>query len=62
MKMSDRPDDARPPDAVSRTSGNQTDCTTPARAQVAQVVNALPSHAEFVKQYAGASQDAWKIS
>ena len=30
------------------------------RAQVAQVVNALPAHADFVKQYAGASPDAWK--
>jgi tryptophan halogenase len=31
------------------------------RAQVAEVVNALPSHADFVKQYAGASAEAWKI-
>jgi tryptophan 7-halogenase len=30
------------------------------RAQVAQVVNALPIHGDFVKQYAGASVDAWK--
>jgi tryptophan halogenase len=30
------------------------------RAQVAQVVNALPAHADFVKQYCGASPDAWK--
>jgi len=30
------------------------------RAQVAQVVNALPAHADFVKQYAPASPDAWK--
>jgi tryptophan halogenase len=30
------------------------------RAHVAQIVNALPTHAEFVKQYAGASPDAWK--
>jgi tryptophan 7-halogenase len=30
------------------------------RAHVAQVVNALPTHADFVKQYAGASPDAWK--
>jgi len=31
------------------------------RAQVAQIVNALPPHAEFVKQYAGASPDAWNM-
>ena len=30
------------------------------RAHVAEVVNALPPHADFVKQYAGASPDAWK--
>ena len=30
------------------------------RAHVAQVVNALPTHADFVRQYAGASVDAWK--
>ena len=30
------------------------------RAHVAEVVNALPLHADFVKQYAGASPDAWK--
>jgi tryptophan halogenase len=30
------------------------------RAHVAQIVNALPMHADFVKQYAGASADAWK--
>jgi tryptophan halogenase len=30
------------------------------RAHVAQIVNALPTHADFVKQYAGASADAWK--
>jgi tryptophan halogenase len=30
------------------------------RAQVAQVVNALPLHADFVKQYCNASPDAWK--
>ena len=30
------------------------------RADVARVVNALPLHADFVKQYAGASADAWK--
>jgi tryptophan 7-halogenase len=30
------------------------------RAHVAQIVNALPAHADFVKQYAGASPDAWK--
>ena len=30
------------------------------RAQVAQIVNALPTHADFVKQYAPASPDAWK--
>jgi len=30
------------------------------RAKVAQVVNALPPHADFVRQYAGASPDAWK--
>jgi hypothetical protein len=29
------------------------------RAQVAQVVNALPAHGDFVQQYAGASPDAW---
>jgi hypothetical protein len=32
------------------------------RAQVAQVVNALPAHGDFVKQYAGASPDAWAKS
>jgi tryptophan 7-halogenase len=31
------------------------------RAQVASVVNALPLHADFVKQYAGASPEAWKL-
>ena len=31
------------------------------RAHVAEIVNALPPHADFVKQYAGASPDAWKI-
>ena len=31
------------------------------RAHVAEVVNALPAHAEFVKQYAGASPEAWKL-
>jgi tryptophan halogenase len=30
------------------------------RMHVAQIVNALPAHADFVKQYAGASPDAWK--
>jgi tryptophan halogenase len=30
------------------------------RTHVAQIVNALPAHADFVKQYAGASPDAWK--
>jgi tryptophan halogenase len=30
------------------------------RADVARVVNALPLHAEFVKQYAGASAEAWQ--
>jgi tryptophan halogenase len=30
------------------------------RADVARVVNALPLHADFVKQYAGASADAWQ--
>ena len=30
------------------------------RAHVAQIVSALPIHADFVKQYAGASPDAWK--
>ena len=30
------------------------------RAKVAEVVNALPAHADFVKQYAPASPDAWK--
>jgi hypothetical protein len=29
------------------------------RAQVAQVVNALPTHADFVKQYCNASEKAW---
>jgi tryptophan 7-halogenase len=29
------------------------------RAHVAQVVNALPTHADFVKQYCGASEKAW---
>ena len=32
------------------------------RAQVAQVIRDLPMHADFVKQYAGASPDAWKPS
>jgi tryptophan halogenase len=30
------------------------------RVHVAQIVNALPAHADFVKQYAGARADAWK--
>jgi tryptophan halogenase len=30
------------------------------RAEVAKVVNALPLHADFVKQYAGASAEVWK--
>ncbi len=30
------------------------------RTQVAQVVNALPEHGEFVKQYCGASETAWQ--
>jgi tryptophan halogenase len=30
------------------------------RTKVAQVVGALPAHADFVKQYAGASPDAWR--
>ena len=30
------------------------------RAKVAEVINALPQHAEFVKQYAGASAKAWQ--
>jgi tryptophan halogenase len=29
------------------------------RAQVARVVNALPKHADFVRQYCGASEKAW---
>jgi len=29
------------------------------RAKVAEVVNALPAHADFVKQYAPADQAAW---
>jgi hypothetical protein len=29
------------------------------RAQVAQVVNALPTHGDFVKQYCDASEAAW---
>ena len=32
------------------------------RAKVAQVVNALPTHADFVKQYCGASPDAWNLA
>src|SRR5688572_8191865 len=31
------------------------------RAHVAEIVNALPAHADFVKQYAGASLEAWKL-
>jgi tryptophan halogenase len=31
------------------------------RAQVAQVVNALPQHADFVKQYCPASEAAWEL-
>jgi tryptophan halogenase len=31
------------------------------RAKVAEIVNALPAHADFVRQYAGASADAWKL-
>ena len=30
------------------------------RTQVAEVVNALPAHADFVRQYAGASAEAWQ--
>jgi len=30
------------------------------RAQVAKIVNELPMHGDFVKQYCGASSDAWK--
>jgi tryptophan halogenase len=30
------------------------------RAKVAKIVGELPAHADFVKQYAGASPDAWK--
>lgn len=35
------------------------DFMTKYRAQVAQVINALPLHAEFVKQYCGADESAW---
>ena len=31
------------------------------RAKVAEVVNALPTHADFVKQYCGASEAAWLV-
>ena len=30
------------------------------RAKVAEVVNALPAHADFVKQYCAASEAAWQ--
>jgi hypothetical protein len=30
------------------------------RAQVAQVVNALPMHGDFVNQYCGAAPSAWE--
>ena len=36
------------------------DFMTKHRAQVAQVVNALPPHAEFVQQYCGADESAWE--
>jgi tryptophan halogenase len=29
------------------------------RAKVAEVINGLPLHADFVKQYCAASEDAW---
>jgi hypothetical protein len=35
------------------------DFMTKYRAQVAQVINALPMHADFVKQYCGADESAW---
>jgi tryptophan halogenase len=31
-------------------------------AQVAEVVNALPQHADFVRQYAGANPEAWTVN
>jgi hypothetical protein len=31
------------------------------RAQVAQVVNGLPSHGDFVKQYCPASESSWNF-
>ena len=37
------------------------DFMTQYRAQVAQVVNALPAHADFVKQYCGADESAWAM-
>ena len=30
------------------------------RAQVAQVINALPMHADIVKQYCGVDESAWE--
>jgi tryptophan halogenase len=36
------------------------DFMTKYRTQVAQVINAMPPHAEFVKQYCGADESAWE--
>ncbi|HTU65009.1 MAG TPA: tryptophan halogenase family protein [Steroidobacteraceae bacterium] len=41
--------------------GELRDFLTKHRAQVASIVNALPAHADFVKQYCGADESAWNV-
>ena len=44
-----------PPLRAASTTSELKEYMAKYRAQVAEVVNALPLHADFVKQYAGAS-------